>query len=72
MSLEKKIDNILLITIDSLRFDRLGLNSEASNKTPTIDFLAENGVNCVNTVSHGCPTQIAMPSLFSSSLLDVL
>ena len=63
-----QINNVLLITIDSLRFDRLGFNSEAINKTPTIDFLAKNGVNCINTTSHGCPTQIAMPSMFSSSL----
>jgi len=63
-----KINNILFITIDSLRFDRVGHYADVKDKTPTIDFFIKNGISCINTSSHGCPTQIAMPSVMSSSL----
>ena len=63
-----KIENVVFITIDSLRFDRIGGFNNINGKTPNIDFLAKNGISCINTSSHGCPTQIAMPSVMSSTL----
>ncbi len=63
-----KIENVVFITIDSLRFDRIGGFNDVNGKTPNIDFLAKNGINCINTSSHGCPTQIAMPAVMSSTL----
>lgn len=62
------IKNVILLTIDGLRYDRLGYVSGLSEKTPTIDYLANNGISCSNNFSHGCPTQMSMPSMFTSSL----
>lgn len=36
--------------------------------TPVLDQLAAKGINCTNNYSVGCPTQIAFPGLFTSSL----
>ena len=37
--------NIVMITMDTTRFDRLGFNGYARATTPTLDRLAERGVN---------------------------
>jgi len=39
--LTKKNSNVLIITIDTLRLDRVGIYSDTYVKTPTIDSLAE-------------------------------
>mgnify|MGYP002819586970 CR=1 FL=1 len=62
------VKNVILLTIDALRYDRIGHVAGASSKSPTIDYLANNGISCTRTFSHGCPTQMAMPSMFTSSL----
>jgi arylsulfatase A-like enzyme len=60
--------NIVLIIIDALRFDRLGISGYRPALTPNLDRLARNGVNCVNHFAVGCPSQIAIPGIFTSTL----
>jgi hypothetical protein len=60
--------NIVLIILDSLRLDRLGVQGYKPDLTPNLNKMAEEGVLCSQNFSVGCPTQIAMPGLFSSSL----
>lgn len=62
------IKNVVLITIDSLRYDRLGYVTGNTFTTPAIDHMAEHGISCDNAFSHACPTQMSMPSLFTSTL----
>jgi len=51
--------NFLLITIDTLRADRLSCYSTAHLKTPNIDSLAEKGVLFTETFAH---TSTTLPS----------
>lgn len=60
--------NIVFIVIDSLRYDRLGSAGYVPKLTPVLDQLAAKGINCTSNYSVGCPTQIAFPGLFTSSL----
>jgi len=60
--------HIIYLIIDSLRYDRIGCVSGLKDKTPNIDFLMKNGVNCTNFFSTATVTQMCFPSIFSSSL----
>ena len=51
--------NVLLVTIDTLRADRLGCYGFPQARTPHIDRLAAEGVRCENAVSAA---PITMPS----------
>jgi arylsulfatase A-like enzyme/Flp pilus assembly protein TadD len=44
--------NVLLITIDTWRFDRLGSNNPSFVKTPNLDAMAERGINFVRAFAH--------------------
>jgi arylsulfatase A-like enzyme len=55
--------NILLITIDSLRFDHLRLYGYDRETTPSIDALAKEGRAFLNSISHGGGTAEAFPSM---------
>lgn len=44
--------NVLLITIDTLRADRLGCYGHTAARTPTIDALAASGVRFENAFTH--------------------
>ncbi len=55
-------DNIILITIDTLRHDYLGCYGNASIKTPTLDRIAREGVLCRHAFSH---SHITLPSHLS-------
>lgn len=46
--------NVLMICVDQLSFDKLGFSGNTNVMTPTIDFLASNGLNFDNTYST-CP-----------------
>ena len=63
--------NLLVITIDTLRADHLGIYEDANQplvKTPNIDRLAENGVWFRNAYSHVPLTLPSHCSLFSGTL----
>jgi arylsulfatase A-like enzyme/Flp pilus assembly protein TadD len=51
--------NVLLITLDTTRTDRLGCYGYADAKTPNIDFLAKNGVQFLNAY---CQVPLTCPS----------
>lgn len=63
-----KIKKILLLTIDSLRYDRLGSAGYPMKLTPTLDFLAEKGIHCTQAVAHASCTQMSSPSIWTSTL----
>lgn len=54
--------NFLLLTIDTLRTDRLG-----RGLTPNLDRLAANGINFQQAISGGTWTQAAFPPMLTSS-----
>jgi tetratricopeptide (TPR) repeat protein len=56
---EKRLQNVLLITIDTLRADRLSCYSTEHLRTPNIDKLAERGVLFSRTFAH---TSTTLPS----------
>src|SRR4051812_42597622 len=51
--------NILLVTIDTLRADRLGSYGYSKGQTPNLDQVAKNGVLFENAVT---PTPLTAPS----------
>jgi arylsulfatase A-like enzyme len=65
--------NVLLITIDSLRFDRLGCYGYGENTSPNIDALAAKGTLFTETISNGGNTPYSFPTMLASALppLDV-
>jgi arylsulfatase A-like enzyme len=60
--------NIILLIIDTLRYDRLGISGYRPAVTPHLDALAAGGINCPNYFSNGCVTSFAFPGMFTSSL----
>ena len=68
MSDSLDIRNVILFVVDSLRYDRIGYITGNKKISPTIDYLAKNGISCNNIFSCGCPTQLAMPSVMTSTL----
>ncbi len=60
--------NILFLTIDCLRYDRIHANGYAHSTTPNIDrFLKEDATNFTQTIAAGPGTMAAFPALFTSS-----
>jgi len=59
-------NNIILLTIDCLRADRLGCLGYQRNITPNIDFLAKEGIVFSQAFSNGPSTQFSFPSIFTS------
>jgi len=60
-------NNVILLTIDSLRADKLGCFGYQRNITPNIDFLARDGITFTNAFSNGPLTSFSFPSIFTSS-----
>lgn len=60
--------NILFLLVDSLRFDRLGMVDGFTARTPNLNRLAEKSLFAKNAFATGSPTQIACPSIFTSTL----
>lgn len=59
--------NVLLLTIDTLRADRLGCYGATRTHTPNLDRLAERGVVFTQAITGGSWTQAAFPVLMTSS-----
>ena len=60
--------NILLLTVDCLRFDRIGANGYPVNTTPSLDrLIKEEGINFTQAIAGGPSTMAAFPTLFTSS-----
>ncbi len=60
--------NIILITIDCLRFDRLGCYGNSRNISPNIDSLASKGALFLQAISNGGRTPDSFPSIMASQL----
>jgi len=60
--------NILLLTVDALRFDRLSLSGYKYRTSPVIDRLAKNSIWCENAFSLAPSTQPSMPVMMTSTL----
>jgi choline-sulfatase len=58
--------NIVLITIDTLRADRLGCYGYRGAETPNLDRLASEGIAFTNAVSHVPLTRPSHTSIFTS------
>ena len=59
--------NVILLTIDTLRADRLGCYGHNAHLTPNIDRLAHSGIRFDQAISGGSWTQAAFPVLLTSS-----
>jgi len=58
--------NIIFITIDSLRSDRI-FGNRRTTKTPNIDNLISNGVNFSNAISSSDSTGLSLGSVFTGA-----
>jgi len=65
--LPQKPPNVLLLTADTFRADRLGVYGYDRPTTPNLDALAENAIVCDNAYTLGPFTQVACIQLFTSS-----
>lgn len=61
----EKRPNILLIVVDCLRFDHVGLKVNGKSITPNIDKIAKQGTIFTNAFAQGCYTGVSMPSLLT-------
>lgn len=59
--------NIILLTIDTLRPDRLGCYGRRPSITPNIDRLADSGIRFTQAITGGSWTQAAFPVIMTSS-----
>ena len=59
--------NVILLTIDTFRADRLGCYGHNGYITPNIDRLANSGIRFDQAISGGSWTQAAFPVLLTSS-----
>jgi len=59
--------NIILLVIDSLRFDHVGFGNHAPSLTPVLDRIAEQGYSFTQAITQGPYTRAAMSSLMSST-----
>jgi arylsulfatase A-like enzyme len=58
--------NILLICVDTLRADKLGVMGNKGGLTPNLDALAAGGVLFARTIAQGPNTPQSFPSTFTS------
>ena len=58
--------NVLIVMIDALRGDRLGVNGYPLPTTPTIDSLASEGINFRRAFAHSTWTKPSIATLFTS------
>lgn len=59
--------NIILLTIDTLRADRLGCYGRTPSITPNLDHLANQGICFTQAITGGSWTQAAFPVLLTST-----
>lgn len=59
--------NVLLITIDCLRPDHMGVYGYERPTTPNLDDLASEGIRFTQAISQGPCTRVSFASMFSST-----
>ncbi len=60
--------NVLLVTIDTLRFDRVGAYGYAAAETPVMDALARRGVRFTTAIAHAPLTAPSHASILTGLL----
>jgi len=60
--------NVVLLTIDCLRFDHLGCYGYSRDTSPNIDNLASKGTLFLEAISNGGKTAFAFPPILASAL----
>jgi arylsulfatase A-like enzyme len=60
-----ELDNIVLLSADSLRFDRIHASRNGEPLTPTLDALAEDALEFTPGVAPGPSTRDTMPSMLT-------
>lgn len=70
MSGQESQRNLVLVSVDSLRADHCGFVNSASELTPTIDQLANDGISFPETVAPGPRTPSSVPVLFTGEFLE--
>ncbi len=65
--MSSKKQNVLVLTVDTWRADRLGLYGYSRPTTPVLDKFAKEAVVCDNAFTLGPFTQVACIQLFTSS-----
>ncbi|KYK23659.1 hypothetical protein AYK24_07200 [Thermoplasmatales archaeon SG8-52-4] len=63
--------NLILITVDCLRADHLHCMGYKKNITPTLDYLANNGILFTNAIANGSNTSLSVASFLTSTLPPV-
>lgn len=66
--MKMRTPNVILITIDSLRFDHLGCYGYSRSTSPNMDNLASGGSLFLEAISNGGHTPDAFPSILASAL----
>jgi len=66
--MDREMLNVLLLTIDCLRFDHLGCYGYQRGTSPNIDRLASRGTLFLEAISSGGNTPTAFPSILASAL----
>lgn len=61
-----KLPNILLITLNAVRADKLGVYGSRLNLTPNIDSIAQGGLVLDEFIAHSPWTRSSLASLFTS------
>lgn len=59
------MQNILLVTVDSLRADHVGYHGYERNTTPNLDEIAQNGSTFTEAYAHAGGTRFAFPSILT-------
>ncbi len=59
--------NVILVTVDALRRDRLGCYGSTAGLTPNLDRLAAQGIRFSQAVTGGSWTQAAFPTILTST-----
>ena len=62
-----KNTNVLLLTVDALRRDRLGFSGYKRNTSPNIDKLTQQAIWCDNSFSLAPSTQPSIPTIITST-----
>lgn len=65
--MQAETPNIILLTIDTLRPDRVGCYGSERPLTPNIDRLAAQGLRFTTAITGGSWTQAAFPTILTSS-----
>lgn len=68
MTTQNDLKNVIFIIIDTLRYDHVGFGGYRPSPSPTIDHLMSSGLCATQGFATGCPTSMALPGIFTSTL----